>query len=76
MIKAGICREHLVCIQRPGIQHPILCRHPLQNELTAYLAAVCVSECNCASMYLYVCVCVYISRPDIHALKLMPGTRK
>jgi len=60
MIKAGICREHLVCIQRPGIQHPILCRHPLQNELTAYLAAVCVSECNCASMYLYVCVCVYI----------------
>jgi len=52
MIKAGICREHLVCIQRPGIQHPILCRHPLQNELTAYLAAVCVSECNCASMYL------------------------
>jgi len=85
MIKAGICREHLVCIQRPLPASSILCWHPLQNELTAYLAAIirmyvpqylCVPEYLCVCQCISVCVCVCVSWADIHALKLMPGTRK
>jgi len=83
MIKAGICREHLVCIQRPLPASSILCWHPLQNELTAYLAAIIrmyVPQYLCVPEYLCVCasvsLCVCVSWADIHALKLMPGTRK